>query len=164
MLLCRRGDKMSDEIKDIVERLKTSVQKSGLSYVELEKKTNIAKSSIQRYVSGLTKKIPIDAIQAIAKAVDVSPAYIMGWTNEEKEESQNNDFQENKLLHNYKTLNTTGKQKLVDYSEDLVNSGNYKETVHIVKQAARNGETKFVTITDDQIKEDLAKEKPSYDI
>lgn len=72
---------MECEINDIIERLKNSVEKSGMTYVELEKATNIAKSSLQRYVSGTTKKIPIDAIQTIANAIGVSPAYLMGWTN-----------------------------------------------------------------------------------
>lgn len=70
--------KMTD-IKGIISRLKESVEKSGYSYVELEKKTGIAKSSIQRYVSGTTKKIPIDAVQAISKAVGVSAEYVLGW-------------------------------------------------------------------------------------
>ena len=47
---------MGTEIQGIVQRLKESIEKSGLSYVELEKKTGIAKSSIQRYASGTTKK------------------------------------------------------------------------------------------------------------
>ena len=76
---------MTDELQGIVNRLKESIDKSGLSYVELERITKIAKSSIQRYASGSTKKIPIDAIQAIASTVGVSAAYIMGWeSNVEK--------------------------------------------------------------------------------
>ena len=67
------------DIKGIISRLKESVEKSGYSYVELEKRTGIAKSSIQRYVSGTTKKIPIDAVQAISKAVGVSAEYVLGW-------------------------------------------------------------------------------------
>lgn len=70
---------MSPDVQGIIQRLKESIEKSELSYLELEKKTGIAKSSIQRYASGVTKKIPIDAIQAIAKACGVSDAYIMGW-------------------------------------------------------------------------------------
>ena len=75
--------KMTD-IKGIISRLKESVEKSGFSYVELEKRTGIAKSSIQRYVSGTTKKIPIDAVQAISKAVGVPAEYILGWENPNK--------------------------------------------------------------------------------
>jgi len=76
---------MTEELQGIVNRLKESIDKSGLSYVELERITKIAKSSIQRYASGATKKIPIDAIQAIASAVGVSAAYIMGWESNVEE-------------------------------------------------------------------------------
>lgn len=72
------------DIKSIISRLRESVENSGFSYVELEKKTGIAKSSIQRYVSGTTKKIPIDAVQAISKAVGVPAEYILGWENPNK--------------------------------------------------------------------------------
>ena len=75
--------KMTD-IKSIISRLRESVESSGFSYVELEKRTGIAKSSIQRYVSGTTKKIPIDAVQAISKAVGVPAEYILGWENPNK--------------------------------------------------------------------------------
>jgi len=62
------------------ERLLKVILDSKLSYVELEKKTGIAKSSIQRYASGVTKKIPIDAVKLIADATGGSAAWIMGWS------------------------------------------------------------------------------------
>ena len=82
---------MKPELQEIVKRLKESIERSGLSYVDLEKKTGIAKSSIQRYANGATKKIPIDAIQTIAKAVGVSAAYIMGWEDKEEADNQNDN-------------------------------------------------------------------------
>ena len=79
---------MTTELQEIIKRLKESIEKSGLSYVELDKWTGIAKSSIQRYASGTTKKVPIDAIQAIARAVGVSDKYIMGWSDNITEEKK----------------------------------------------------------------------------
>lgn len=70
---------MLQDIENIVKRLKESIENSEMSYVELEKKTGISKSALQRYANGSTKKIPIDVIQAIASAVNVSAAWIMGW-------------------------------------------------------------------------------------
>ena len=35
---------MTTELQEIIKRLKESIEKSGLSYVELEKRTGIAKS------------------------------------------------------------------------------------------------------------------------
>ena len=62
-----------------IKRLRQAIEQSGLTYAELGKKTGIAKSSLQRYATGETKKIPIDSIEAIAKATNVSPRYLMGW-------------------------------------------------------------------------------------
>ena len=44
------------------ERIKSLVEQSGKSYQELEKLTGIKKSSLQRYASGVTTKIPLDVI------------------------------------------------------------------------------------------------------
>ncbi len=66
-----------------IARLAETINASGLSYVELEKRTKIAKSSLQRYATGKTKKIPIDAIKVIAAATGTTAAWIMGWTSEE---------------------------------------------------------------------------------
>lgn len=70
---------MPQDIEDIIKRLKRVIDNSGLSYVELEKRTGISKSALQRYANGSTKKVPIDVIQAIAKVTNVSDAWIMGW-------------------------------------------------------------------------------------
>lgn len=66
-------------MQEICKRLSEAITSSGLSYVDLEKATKIAKSSIQRYASGTTKKIPIEAVQKIAFATGTSAAWIMGW-------------------------------------------------------------------------------------
>ena len=67
------------------ERIKALVDRSGLSYQELEKLTGIKKSSLQRYASGVTTKIPLDVIEKLSKAFNVSQEYLMGW--EEKKNS-----------------------------------------------------------------------------
>lgn len=61
------------------ERIKALVDNSGLSYQELEKLTGIKKSSLQRYASGVTTKIPLEVIEKLANAFNVSQEYLMGW-------------------------------------------------------------------------------------
>lgn len=61
------------------ERIKALVEGSELSYQELEKLTGIKKSSLQRYASGITTKIPLDVIEKLSKAFNVSQEYLMGW-------------------------------------------------------------------------------------
>ena len=64
------------------ERIKLLIEQSGLSYQELEKKTGIKKSSLQRYASGVTIKIPLDVIEKLSKAFNVSQEYLMGWSDD----------------------------------------------------------------------------------
>lgn len=73
---------MLEQSLNISSRIRTAILNSGLSYIELEKKTGIAKSSLQRYASGNTKKIPIDAVEKIAAATGYSTSYLMGWESE----------------------------------------------------------------------------------
>ena len=65
------------------ERIKALVESSELSYQELEKLTGIKKSSLQRYASGATTKIPLDVIEKLSVAFNVSQEYLMGWDAKE---------------------------------------------------------------------------------
>ena len=67
------------------ERIKALIEQSGRSYQELEKLTGIKKSSLQRYASGVTTKIPLDVIEKLSIAFNVSQEYLMGW--DEKKDS-----------------------------------------------------------------------------
>lgn len=66
------------------ERIKILIEQSGKSYQELEKATGIKKSSLQRYASGTTAKIPLDVIEKLSKYFNVSQEYLMGWSENEK--------------------------------------------------------------------------------
>lgn len=63
----------------ISERLNLAIQQSGRSYRDLSIMSGVPKSAIQRYASGGTDKIPIDRLNALANALGVDAAYLMGW-------------------------------------------------------------------------------------
>ena len=67
------------------KRINEAITKSGLSYPELEKITGISKSSLQRYATGVTKKIPINCIESIAQATGTDSKYLMCWSDEPAE-------------------------------------------------------------------------------
>ena len=67
------------DMDDISARLLETIQKRQMTYGDLATKTGIAKSAIQRYATGETKKIPLPRLEALADALDVSAAYLMGW-------------------------------------------------------------------------------------
>ena len=70
------------------ERIKKLVQESKKSYSELEKITGVAKSSLQRYASGVTTKIPLDVVEKLENAFGVPRGYIMGWQSEQEPTQQ----------------------------------------------------------------------------
>lgn len=67
------------------ERIKALIEESKLTYQEIEKLTGIKKSSLQRYASGTTTKIPMDVFEKLSVAFNVSQEYLLGW--EEKKDS-----------------------------------------------------------------------------
>ena len=131
------------ETKKIIERLRHAILKSDLSYVELEKRTGIAKSSIQRYISEKTKKVPVEAVEALSIAVGVSPAYIMGWCNEDINDLNLNNH-EKKLVISYR------EHPEMQLSIDRL-LGIEEEKVHIIPIAARDGNNKPLKLTDSEL-------------
>ena len=69
-------------MNDIALRLQKALKANPMTYRALEEKTGISASVLQRYVTGETKKIPLDRIKKIANALGVSAASIMGWDEE----------------------------------------------------------------------------------
>lgn len=78
-------------MKERALRIHKLITESGKTYQELEKLTGIKKSSLQRYASGVTGKIPLTAIEKLAKAFSVSETYIM-WGEETKKQSTDSEL------------------------------------------------------------------------
>ena len=76
-------------MSEISKRLLQLIEDNDISYGELSKKTNIPKSALQRYATGETEKIPITRIEVIAKALNTTAQFRMGW---DENESYNNDI------------------------------------------------------------------------
>ncbi len=62
------------------EKILYYIQKKDISYSQLAKLTGLTKSSLQRYATGATAKIPIDAIEKIEDALLLEKGTLMGWT------------------------------------------------------------------------------------
>ena len=95
------------------ERIKALVDGSDLSYQELEKLTGIKKSSLQRYASGATTKIPLDVIEKLAVAFNVSQEYLMGWDEKESSPSEPQLTEGEKVLLDLFNRVPEDKQQLV---------------------------------------------------
>ena len=67
------------------DRIKSEMQRNSMTLLEIERRTGIKKSSMQRYITGETGKIPMSTIEKLANLFGVTGAYLMGW--DEKKDS-----------------------------------------------------------------------------
>lgn len=63
----------------IAQRLREAVDNANVSLRELSRITRIPNSALQRYITGETKKIPIDRLERLAETLGVNTAYLFGW-------------------------------------------------------------------------------------
>ena len=70
------------------DRIRSEMQRHSLTLLEVEKRTGIKKSSLQRYVSGTTGKIPLSVIEKLAELFGTTPEYLMGWDEKESSPSE----------------------------------------------------------------------------
>lgn len=66
----------------ITDKLLTLMKEKNYSYADLEKLTSYSRSTLQRYFTGNTEKIPLDLIEEIAPIFGVTAAYLAGWEDE----------------------------------------------------------------------------------
>lgn len=73
---------ISEKMQNIMSRMKKRREELDMSYQTLSDKVGISKSTLQRYETGYIKNMPVDKLEDIADALQVSPAYLMGWAEE----------------------------------------------------------------------------------
>jgi len=61
------------------DRIKKSREKNKMTQDELAKYIDSTKQTIYKYENNIITNIPSDKVEGIAKALRVSPAYLMGW-------------------------------------------------------------------------------------
>lgn len=66
------------------ERIKILREQLGMSQIDFATKLNVSKQNLYKYENNIITNIPSDKIEAAAKLCNVSPAYLMGWEDEEK--------------------------------------------------------------------------------
>ena len=129
---------------NVNERLKYIRNKKNISLSELSKMTGIAKSTLQRYETGSTRKIPLEAISIIEKSLFLDAGYLMGWSktaddninkdkinkmvwdeNDEQNSSVTLSTKEISHIKLYRKLNDLGKKRVDDYMNDISEVSGY---------------------------------------
>ena len=111
------------------ERIKELRLLAEMSQEELGRRVGVQRAAINKYEKGTVENIPIKTIEKIAQVFDVSPTYIVGWNNEEKNLSAEvktiqgvklfygNESVE--LLESFNNLTPKGKKKVLQYVDDI---------------------------------------------
>lgn len=110
------------------ERIKKRRLELGISVDELATIIRKDRATIYRYESSEIEGMPIPIIAPLANALKVSPAYLMGW-----EDEQNylhlSDLSENeqKIISIYRNLNESGQEQLMEQVDNLSKLDKYKK-------------------------------------
>lgn len=67
---------------NISDKLLALMKEKDFSYADLEKLTSYSRSTLQRYFTGTTEKIPLDLIEELAPIFNVSATYLAGWEDD----------------------------------------------------------------------------------
>lgn len=70
---------------EVGKRIKMLRKRKGITQDELAKALNTTKQNICKYEIGLVENVPITKVEEMAKFFNVTPAYLMGWSDKERE-------------------------------------------------------------------------------
>ena len=82
---------------NIGDRIKQRRIELGLDADDLAKKIGKSRATVYRYENGDIENMPTTVLEPIAKALNVTPAYLMGWTEEEESAISNLADELNKI-------------------------------------------------------------------
>lgn len=66
----------------IGDRIKHRREELGIAQTWLAEQIGTSKQNLYKYENGIIANIPSDKIEAIAKALHTTPAYLMGWNED----------------------------------------------------------------------------------
>lgn len=168
-----------EDVNNIVKRIKKRRLELEYSFQDLADKTNMSKSTLQRYETGAIRNLPLDKLEILATALQTTPAYLMGWENKNSKAENSYPLSDREYTHitKYRKLDVISKE-LVDLvidkelerstndytlNDNVVDFGNYKEIPCYPRLAsAGTGEYLFDDIPTDTIKIDT-REYPKAD-
>ena len=125
------------------ERLKLRRKEIGFSAEKVADQLGVSPAAIYRYEKGDIEKVPVDSLAELAKILQTTPAYLMGWesqadqaeindllaqiqASEEKEQSRIAE-----MIQDFKKLNDDGKAKAIERVHELTEIPRYQDVYAI---------------------------------
>lgn len=82
---------------NIGDRIKEQRRKLNYTLEDLSSFVGLSRQTLSRYETGVITNIPLDKIEEIAKALETTPEYLLGWSREP-------DEWDRKVLETYPTF------------------------------------------------------------
>ncbi len=101
------------------DNIKKKRQENNMTLEEVALKVGVTRQTIQKYESGVVSNIPSDKIELLAKALNTTPAYLMGWNKSSDNDNSHLLLDEMDLLNNYRLLSLPEKDGARAYMERL---------------------------------------------
>lgn len=105
-------------MQSIGYRIRCAREQAGITQEQLGKLCGTTKQTIFKYENGIVTNIPMDRIPIIAKALEVNPCYLMGWSNvvapEDCEPNLNLSSSEHLLIKKFRALDDRGKSAVLN--------------------------------------------------
>lgn len=125
------------EVKDIIKKRREEL---GLTYEQLGNMVGVGKSTVRKWETGLISNMRRDNIVALAKALNVSPALIMGWS--EKTEDYKNNLKNLKIENDLKEIILSKNNSIEDFCSK--NDISYKKVDKIFNKGIDNADVQLI--------------------
>lgn len=97
------------------DRIRFARLNKNMTLEELAQACDTTKQTINKYEKGIVTNIPSDKVELLGKALDISPAYIMGW-----ETSSDPDELDQKILELLRSLPENKKISFLQLLENFI--------------------------------------------
>ena len=88
------------------DRIRDLRRAKGITQIEMARLLSTTKQTISKYENGIVTNIPSDRIEALAKILETTPEYILGWEEEKP------------ITYTYDGL-TESQKKLIDFARTV---------------------------------------------
>ncbi len=106
---------------ELGNRIKKKRLALGLTQEELAEKVGVKFAAIHKYENGIITNIPLDRVEAIANALNTTPAYLTGW-DKELAAPEWSDEQERENAEMFKALTPEKREDVLRYMRYLLSS------------------------------------------
>lgn len=114
---------------NVGKRIQERREQIGLSADELAEALGKDRSTIYRYEKGDISKLPLTILEPLAKILQTTPAYLMGWQKTSDDEVMHKITftpDEHTIIKKYRQLSKESKRKVRENIDDLLLIDNIK--------------------------------------